>query len=250
MLHRTCSRLLHQTSITKNASLLHSFRLSSSTSYFYEESAFDPLKAKFDERQHRIHGSMDAIRLSSTDQTRLMPEDNISAVLNRALEVEIYSMERPSIIQPWEVLLKIDNTGICGSDLEYYKHGVIGPFELKQPMIMGHESGGTVLAIGNAVNNGLKPGDKVALEPGLVCGECSSCKAQKYNLCPDVTFFATPPVHGTMRKYMKHHFEYCYKIPDNMSTEEAAWCEPLSVGIHTGGNVANIQPGSAVAIFG
>lgn len=80
---------------------------------------------------------------------------------------------------------------------------------------------------------------------------------------------ATPPVHGTMRKYMKHHFAYCYKIPDQMTTEEAAWCEPLSVGIHTGvvsvayrmlnldhftfnlgGNVANIQKGAHVAIFG
>ena len=85
---------------------------------------------------------------------------------------------------------------------------------------------------------------------GLVCGECNACKAKKYNLCPEVTFFATPPVHGTMRKYMKHHFEYCYKIPDNMTTEEAAWCEPLSVGIHTGGNVACINPGETVAIFG
>ena len=64
-------------------------------------------------------------------------------------------------------------------------------------MVMGHESGGTVLAVGKAVNNGLKPGDKVALEPGLVCGECASCRAKKYNLCPDVTFFATPPVHGS-----------------------------------------------------
>ena len=138
----------------------------SKSTYFYEESSFDPLKSKFDERMHRIYGSAEAIHLSTSDQNRLMPEDNASAVLNKALDVEIYSMEKPSIIQPWEVLLQVDHTGICGSDLEYYKHGVIGPFELKQPMIMGHESGGTVLAVGNGVTNGLKPGDRVALEPG------------------------------------------------------------------------------------
>ena len=101
------------------------------------------------------------------------------------------------------------------------------------------------------------------IHSGLTCGECSNCKAKKYNLCPEVTFFATPPVHGTMRKYMKHHFEYCYPIPQEeqidpddgqkmnpMTTEEAAWVEPLSVGMHAGGNVAGIKPGSAVAIFG
>eukprot|EP01083_Nonionella_stella_P017020 47528_1 len=253
MFHRNCIRMLHpRISIRINTWILssNSFRpTSSKATYFNEESAFDPLKAKFDQRMHKVHGSMDAIHLSNSDQAQLMPGDNMAAVLNKALEVEIYPMERPSIIEPWEVLLNVDHTGICGSDLEYYKHGVIGPFELKQPMIMGHESGGTVLAVGNAVNN-VQPGDKVALEPGLVCGECASCKAQKYNLCPEVTFFATPPVHGTMRKYMKHHFKYCYKIPNEMSTEEAAWCEPLSVGIHTGGNIANIQKGATVAIFG
>ena len=118
---------------------------------------------------------MEAIKLSEQDQKRLMPEDNMAAVLNKALDVEIYQMERPSIIQPWEVLIRVDHTGICGSDLEYYKHGVIGPFILKQPMIMGHESGGTVLATGKAVDN-VKPGDKVLFHAaaggvGLIAGQ-------------------------------------------------------------------------------
>lgn len=69
---------------------------------------------------HRIYGSDDAIKLSVREQARLMPEDNIAAVLNKALDVEIYSMARPQIIEPWEVLLKVDHTGICGSDLVKY----------------------------------------------------------------------------------------------------------------------------------
>ena len=172
MLQRRSLRILREaTSVAfRNVSPISSFyrNTSNKAGYFSEEACLDPLKQNFDKRQNKIFGSMDAIKLSEADQKRLMPEDNIAAVLNKPLEVEIREMERPSIIQPWEVLINVDHTGICGSDLEYYKHGVIGPFELKQPMIMGHESGGTVLALGKAVNNGLKVGDKVALEPGII----------------------------------------------------------------------------------
>ncbi len=92
-----------------------------------------------------------------------------------------------------EVLVKVECVGVCGSDLHYYEFGKIGNYVVKPPYVLGHEAGGTVVEVGKCVRN-LKVGDRVALEPGKTCGHCEFCKTGKYNLCPDVVFFATPPV--------------------------------------------------------
>ena len=78
----------------------------------------------------------------------------------------------------------------------------------------------------------LKAGDRVALEPGRTCGHCEFCKEGKYNLCPDVVFFATPPVDGVFQEYVAHEADLCFKLPDNVSTMEGALIEPLAVGFH------------------
>ena len=89
-----------------------------------------------------------------------------------------------------EVLVKLDYVGICGSDLHYYESGAIGDYVVEPPFVLGHEPGGVVVEVGKDVKH-LKVGDKVALEPGKTCGHCEFCKQGKYNLCPDVVFFAT-----------------------------------------------------------
>lgn len=71
----------------------------------------------------------------------------------------------------------------------------------------------------------LKVGDRVALEPGKTCGHCEFCKEGKYNLCPDVVFFATPPVDGVFQEYVAHEAGLCFKLPDNVSTLEGALIE-------------------------
>jgi threonine dehydrogenase-like Zn-dependent dehydrogenase len=81
--------------------------------------------------------------------------------------------------------VNIQATGICGSDVHYWTHGSIGHFVLKAPMVLGHESAGTVTAVGEGVSH-LKVGDRVALEPGVPCRRCDMCKTGKYNLCPDM----------------------------------------------------------------
>ena len=130
-----------------------------------------------------------------------------------------------------EVLVKVENVGVCGSDLHYYEAGRIGDFIVEFPFVLGHEAGGTVVEVGRNVTH-LKVGDKVALEPGKTCGKCEFCKSGRYNLCPDVIFFATPPVDGVFQEYVAHEAALCFKIPDNMDTEEAALIEPLAVGMH------------------
>ena len=78
----------------------------------------------------------------------------------------------------------------------------------------------------------LKAGDRVALEPGKTCGHCEFCKTGRYNLCPDVVFFATPPVDGVFQEYVAHEADLCFKLPNNVSTLEGALIEPLAVGFH------------------
>ena len=132
---------------------------------------------------------------------------------------------------PDEVLVKLEYVGICGSDLHYFENGRIGDFIVKPPFVLGHEAGGIVVETGKSVRH-LKAGDKVALEPGKTCGICEYCRQGLYNLCPDVVFFATPPVDGVFQEYCAHEAALCFKVPDSMSTMEAALIEPLAVGFH------------------
>ena len=130
-----------------------------------------------------------------------------------------------------EVLVKIEYCGICGSDVHYYENGRIGDYIVKGDFTLGHEVAGEIVKLGSNVKN-IEVGDKVALEPGIPCGKCEFCKDGKYNLCPDVIFFATPPVQGALQNYVVHPADMCFKLPENVSTEEGALVEPLCVGLH------------------
>lgn len=130
-----------------------------------------------------------------------------------------------------EVLVQLEYVGICGSDIHYYESGAIGEYVVHPPFVLGHEPGGTVVEAGRNVKH-LKPGDRVALEPGKTCGHCEFCRKGQYNLCPDVQFFATPPVDGVFQEYVAHEAALCFKLPDHVSTMEGALIEPLAVGFH------------------
>lgn len=133
--------------------------------------------------------------------------------------------------KPQEVLVRLEYVGICGSDLHYYQTGRIGDFVVTPPFVLGHESAGVVVETGAEVTH-LQKGDRVALEPGKTCGHCEFCRSGKYNLCPEVIFFATPPVDGVFQEYAAHEAALCFKLPDTVSTLEGALIEPLAVGFH------------------
>jgi L-iditol 2-dehydrogenase len=115
-------------------------------------------------------------------------------------------------------------------------------------LVLGHEAGGIVEAVGEKVSH-LKPGDAVALEPGTPCRACSSCMEGKYNLCPDVTFFACPPDDGTFCEYIAHDAALCFKLPDNIGTLEGALIEPLAVGLFAAHQV-QAKLGKTAAVIG
>jgi L-iditol 2-dehydrogenase len=145
-------------------------------------------------------------------------------------------------------LVKLEYVGICGSDMHFYENGRIGDYIVKPPFVLGHEPGGVVVEVGSAVKH-LKIGDRVALEPGKTCGHCEFCREGKYNLCPDVIFFATPPVDGVFQEYVAHEADLCFKLPDNVSTLEGALIEPLAVGFHAA-QQGGAHIGQTAVVFG
>lgn len=147
-----------------------------------------------------------------------------------------------------EVLVKLEYVGICGSDMHYYEKGRIGDYIVKPPFVLGHEPGGVVVEVGKDVKS-LKVGDRVALEPGKTCGHCEFCRKGEYNLCPDVVFFATPPVDGVFQEYVAHEADLCFKLPENVSTMEGALIEPLAVGFHAA-NQGGAHAGQTAVVFG
>ena len=130
------------------------------------------------------------------------------------------------------MILKTLSVGICGSDVHYWAHGGIGSFIVNGPIILGHETSAEVHKVGDKVTN-LKPGDIVAIEPGTPCRCCCDCKEGRYNLCPEMTFHATPPFDGTLTRFFKHPADLCFKLPDTISADEGALLEPLSVGVYS-----------------
>ncbi|KAK1144434.1 hypothetical protein N8T08_005587 [Aspergillus melleus] len=146
-------------------------------------------------------------------------------------DLHLVQSDIPSL-EPHECLIHVRATGICGSDIHFWKHGHIGPMVVTGDNGLGHESAGVVLQVGEEVQN-FKPGDKVALECGIPCSKpsCSFCRSGQYNACPDVVFFSTPPHHGTLRRYHAHPEAWLHKLPDHLSFEEGALLEPLTVAL-------------------
>jgi L-iditol 2-dehydrogenase len=171
-----------------------------------------------------------------------------AAVLHGIEDLRIEERPVPRLDRPDEVLVRIRAIGVCGSDIHFYRRGRIGTFVVEAPMILGHEAAGEVVEVGSEVTT-LQPGDRVALEPGVPCRKCESCRTGQYNLCPDVVFFATPPVDGAYCDYVVSPADFAFKLPDSMSFGAGAMMEPLAVGFHAARR-GGVTGGDTVAILG
>ncbi|XP_049837309.1 sorbitol dehydrogenase-like [Schistocerca gregaria] len=174
-------------------------------------------------------------------------QENLAAVLHKKDDIRI---EKRPIPEPGEneVLLRMSCVGICGSDVHYVQHGRIGDYVVKKPIVLGHEGAGVVIKLGPGVKN-LKVGDRVAVEPSIPCRRCYYCKHGRYNLCTDMSYCATPPDDGNLIYYYKHPSDFCHRLPDNVSLEEGALVQPLSVGVQACRR-AGVTLGSTVLITG
>jgi L-iditol 2-dehydrogenase len=150
---------------------------------------------------------------------------------------------------PGEVVVHPTACGVCASDVHYWQHGHIGDQVITEyPYAVGHECAGVVVEIGDGVTR-VKPGDRVAIEPGITCEKCRPCREGRVNICPNVRFLGTPMIHGAMRDTLLTVEQNLETLPDGVSDEDAALCEPFGVGIHAVRLVGLVE-GESVAIFG
>lgn len=147
-----------------------------------------------------------------------------------------------------EVLVKIKEVGLCGSDVHFYNNGRIGDYKIKEPLILGHECSGIIAEVGKNVKN-FKEGDRVSIEAGVPCCNCNFCKTGKYNLCNDVDFLSCPPKNGALTEYMNYNPNFLFKISNDVNFTEAALAEPLSVGYYCITR-AEVRAGDYVCILG
>ncbi|KAE8672363.1 L-idonate 5-dehydrogenase [Hibiscus syriacus] len=174
-------------------------------------------------------------------------ETNMAAWLLGIRNLQIQPYLLPPL-GPHDVEVRIKALGICGSDVHYFKNMRNANFVIKKPMILGHECAGIVEQLGSQVKS-LEVGDRVALEPGSSCQICNRCKKGRYNICPEMKFFGSAPTNGALANKVVHPENLCFKLPDNVSLEEGAMCEPLSVGIHACRR-AEVGPETNVLIVG
>lgn len=184
---------------------------------------------------------------SSTDTRSEVPTTMRASLLKRQREMALETANVPTLADD-QVLVQVSAVGVCGSDVHYYQHGRIGGYVVDHPLILGHELSGRISAAGDRVDPS-RIGQRVAVEPQRPCRSCRECKTGNYNLCPDIEFYATPPVDGAFAEYVAIQNDFAHSIPDNVSDEAAALIEPLSVGIWACRR-AGIGPGSRVLIAG
>ncbi len=155
-------------------------------------------------------------------------------------------------IGPGQVMVDVGMGGICGSDLHYFHQGGFGAIRLKQPMILGHEVAGTVVAVAPDVTH-VKPGDKVAVNPSQPCGACQYCLEGLPNHCFEMRFYGSamrmPHVQGAFRQALICHSKQCHRVAANLPLQIAALAEPFSVGLHGVSRAGNLL-GKRVLVSG
>ena len=172
-----------------------------------------------------------------------------AVVLTNLRQMELRQIPEPTIEKDTDVLLKIEKVGICGSDVHYYETGRICSQIVQYPYIIGHECTATVKAIGKAVTR-VKVGEPVVVEPSVACHECDQCKQGRENTCRNVRFLGTPGQgDGCLCEYIVMLQENCFPTYGDITFEQGALCEPLSIGVYTIKR-ASFHDGAKIAILG
>lgn len=197
---------------------------------------FATAEAREIEVQPQSDSEVEPVSPSSTSNSVSYSSYDLTKIPNPSLQVtadhKIKVVSAPIVLPADdEVLIHIKATGVCGSDIHFWHAGCIGSLKVEGDCILGHEAAGVVLQVGKKVSN-LRPGDRVALEPGVPCGNCFLCQEGKYNLCEDVAFSGVYPYHGTLQRLKSHKAKWVHKLPDSLTYAQGALLEPLSVVLH------------------
>src|SRR5215212_6290321 len=166
--------------------------------------------------------------MASVTHTTLPPLMRV-AVLVEPGRIEMEQRPVPSPA-PGDVLVRVSSVGVCGSDTHYYRHGRIGDFVVNAPLVLGHEAAGTIVGVGESVDPS-RIGQRLSIEPQRPDPDSAETRRGDYNLCPHMRFFGTPPIDGALCDYVTIGAAFAHPVPDTVSDDAAALCEPLSVGI-------------------
>lgn len=147
-----------------------------------------------------------------------------------------------------QCIVRIRSTGICGSDIKFWRAGHVGSIIVEEPLGLGHESSGEIVEIGKDVTK-LKVGDRVAIETTIPCGTCKHCLIGRYNLCPTAMSIGAPGTPGCLRRYIAHRAAWLHLMPPDMSFATGAILEPLSVAL-AGIRRADLRLGQPALIAG
>src|SRR5471030_719789 len=158
----------------------------------------------------------------------------LAAVLHEPKRLCIDEIDTPQP-KPGQVQIRVRAGGICGSDLSYYFKGKSGDFAVREPFVLGHEVAGEIAALGEGVS-GLRVGQRVAVNPGLNCGECRFCVKGMTNHCLNMRFMGSastfPHMQGMFRQYIAVAARQCVPVPDALDFAQASMAEPLAVAMH------------------
>jgi L-idonate 5-dehydrogenase len=158
----------------------------------------------------------------------------IAAVLHEPRKIVLEEHKVP-ILLPGQVLIRVQASGICGSDLSYYFKGKSGDFALQEPFVLGHEVAGVIAALGEGVSH-LEVGGRVAVNPGVACGLCRFCLKGMPNHCLNMRFMGSastfPHMQGTYREFIAVAEHQCIPVPDSLDFAQASMAEPLAVVLH------------------
>ncbi len=149
---------------------------------------------------------------------------------------------------PDEVLVRVSAVGVCGSDVHFYRDGHLGDWTLDRPLVLGHEAGGTIVAVGSGVDAG-RVGQRVSIEPQHPSTTSAETLRGDYNLDPHMRFYAIPGTDGAFQEYVTIQSHFAHVVPDHVSDHAAALMEPLSVAIATA-RKARFAPADRVLITG
>ena len=174
---------------------------------------------------------------------------NMKAIrIHGVRDVRVDDVPEPGEPGPGEVLVRVKVLGLCGSDLHYYQNMRIGDQIVKPPQMLGHEFSGVIAAVGPEVRD-VHVGQRVAVEPGVPCGECEPCRLGRENVCPNVKFAGAPGEKAGGCDYYLHPARWVFPLPDSVSDAEGALLEPLGVALHAL-KLSGFQPGESAAVIG
>jgi len=170
-------------------------------------------------------------------------------VLAGLRKFEIRQVPDPEIKNDTDVLIRIKTVGVCGSDIHYYTTGRIGNQVVEYPFIVGHEAAGIVEKVGKKVTK-LKPGQRIAIDPAVYCGQCDQCQSGRVHTCRKLIFLGCPKqLAGCLSEYLVMPEYCCFPIKDSMSFDQATLCEPLAIGVYAVER-SGLPPKANIAILG